>query len=477
MRSLSRVLLGIGLVLAGARPVEAQGDADVFPPTVPVRTAAEALQFLLDMNIKPGGPLRDDGALIAGVLAGQSLTFPVGSSAGAFTTRELTAFGPEPVEVSATGSFGPLFAERGRTGGRGNFSLSLGFQHVVWGSLAGEGLQDFDLSSRRVYRNDEPTGREGTVDEFGVDIDYRTDVALLTATYGVTDYLDVGLATPFISNRVAGTKRLLRARPQEGPEVVYVQAVSGESSGLGDLVVRAKMNVFPAPFQTRKGRAYGEPLGGSQFAVALDWRLPTGRTADLYLDCPAPPCPGGRTQAVPELGLGVQAVKLSGFWSAEGRRLSPHVNVSHLWVPPYKCARDECLGAIFDLDEVNGTQDTKDQGRSNEWTVVAGADYQLVPYRVTIGMDVVGRQLVRAGQFGVGDSRVVFRPSGAAETSVVTEVESRHGNVNSAMGVAGLKARVASRWVVGTHVMFPIAGRGLQPKIGWVASVERAIGR
>jgi hypothetical protein len=180
---------------------------------------------------------------------------------------------------------------------------------------------------------------------------------------------------------------------------------------------------------------------------------------------------------VPDLGLGVQGLKLSGFWSAEGGRLSPHVNLSYLWLPPYSCGGDDCLGAIFRLDTLNGTQDTKNQGRSNEWTAVAGADYQLVPYRVTIGMDVIGRQLVRAGQFFMGPSRVVFREGGAPEGSVGTEVESRHGNVNSAIGVAGLKARVASRWVVGTHVMFPMGGRGLQPKIGWVASVERAIGR
>jgi hypothetical protein len=335
MRARLLVLVVTALALS-PRPGSCQEPAS-FPPRVEARSAAEALQILLEANIEPGGPLRGDGAAIAGLLAAQSLTFPVSSSSGAFARRELFGFGPDPITVSASGSFGPLFAERGMTNGRRNFSLTLGYQRNVWGTLADSRLRGYELLSRRVYRNDGPRGAAGTVDELGADIRFTTDVLVLAANYGVTDYLDVGVSVPALRSSVRGTKRLLRTRPQREGELVYAQEVRGTSTGIGDVVMRIKTNVVPFP-RIRGGRRSqrGSDAPGSRstryprahVAVGADWRLPTGATAELFFDCRRPPCAGLDAKDVPDIGLGQSTSKLAAMASLELGRLSPHFNIA-----------------------------------------------------------------------------------------------------------------------------------------------------
>jgi hypothetical protein len=47
-------------------------------------------------------------------------------------------------------------------------------------------------------------------------------------------------------------------------------------------------------------------------------------------------------------------------------------------------------------------QDAKGQDPSNEWNVIGGFDYQMQPFRSTLSVDVIGRQLIREGQFYEG---------------------------------------------------------------------------
>ena len=199
--------------------------------TAPFRaaSASEALQVLLDRNIAPAaGPLTGDGATIAGVLAGQSLTFPMASSSGAFVTVNLHGFGPA-IPVSTSGSFGPLFAERALTNGRGNLSLSINFQHKTWRSMAGINLRDFALKGRSVFRHEVDGSPAGTAEEFAADIDFQTDVLVLAANYGVFSFLDAGVSVPYVRSTVKGVKQRVRTIP--GGDVEY----SGETTGQREL--------------------------------------------------------------------------------------------------------------------------------------------------------------------------------------------------------------------------------------------------
>lgn len=446
--------------------------------SVVATSAAEALQYLLDRNIQPSaGPLTGDGATIAGVLAGQSLTFPMASSSGAFVTVPLPGFGPS-IPVSASGNFGPLFAERGLTNGPGNLSLSFHYQYKVWRSVSGINLRGFDLSGRSVFRNDSGDLPEGTVDDFAADIDFRTHVVVFAANYGVFRFLDVGVSLPYVQSTVKGTKVGTRSIPR-GPSVVRAkQEVSGTSRGVGDPIVRVKARIESLGLPGTK-RFLSDTL---QVAAGYDLRIPTGKTATLVLDCARPPCAGADTQEVPDIGLGQMTQKWSLFVSSEVGRLSPHANLSYVRVPSYACSErrfgsnGRCRGTIFEIDPINGNQDAKNQNLSNEWNATIGVDYQLRPFRSTISADVIGRQLIRAGQFFDGPARLVFRDSGPSQT-ISTRVESRHGNVNTAVGVIGAKVGVHRRWVIVGNLLFPLNSAGLQPTTAWVIGLERALTR
>jgi hypothetical protein len=102
----------------------------------------------------------------------------------------------------------------------------------------------------------------------------------------------------------------------------------------------------------------------------------------------------------------------------------------------------------------------------------------VIPFKATISVDVIGRQLIRAGQFYEGPARVVLRNGGLEpDLSVTTQVESRHGSVNSLLGIIGGKLGFRRRWVINGTLLFPLNSQGLQPNLTWVVGLERAFTR
>lgn len=476
--------VALSLMLVPAGISEAQT-----PESVQTGSAAEALQFLLDRNVTPGGPIGGDGATIAGVLVGQSLTFPISSSSGAFALRRLWTFGPGNLGVSTSGSFGSLFGERADTNGRGALSVGASFQRKHWDSLSGLGFRSGDVTTRAVFRTDVPgQGVAGTVDQKTADVDYRTDVFVLAVNYGLFDWLDVGLSAPWIDATVDGVKNHIRTPPgvAEGTEISS-QRVAGSSTGIGDVIVRLKGRLFPfvasqpSPAMLESDAAVRSPWNAIKLAGGVDLRLPTGRTAELSLDCSSPPCPGGQTQEVPDLGIGAFTTKVLFIVSGDVRRFSSYVNVSYLWVPSYECDgrfsdNNRCKGAVFEMDPLNHAPDAKNQGLSDELSVTMGATYQVIPYRATVSFDVIGRRLIDAGQFYQGPARVVIRDSGVLSASVSTEIESRPGDVNTFVGVVGTKIGFNRRWVASTSLLFPLNRQGLQPAPTLLVGIERSLG-
>lgn len=467
------------VVFTAAVPVAAQEETTA----IRVGSAAEALEVLLERHLEPpAGPLTGDGATIAGVLAGQSLTFPMASSSGAFVTVPISGFGPREIRVSASGSFGPLFAERALTNGRGNLSVGVHYQHKTWRSISGINLRGFELKGRSVFREEvrrrsPPGGPEGTVEEFAADIDFRTDVFVLAANYGLFSFLDVGISLPFIRSTVKGVKEYTQSIPRGPTRTFYRQSVTGISQGWGDAIVRFKYRVGSSG--TDGNSLWSEKL---QTAVGYDLRLPTGDMAQITEECPRPPCVGGPTREVPDVGLGQTTHKFSVFTSSVFGRFSPHANVGYVVVPSYACSArtygtgGRCRGTIFTHDPLNNIQDAKNQNLSNEWNVTTGLDYQMQPFRSTLSIDIIGRQLIGAGQLYQGPARLMVGDGGPSQ-SVSTRVESRHGNVNTLVGVVGAKVGVRQRWVVVGNVIFPLNSAGLQPNAAWVIGLERAFAR
>ena len=78
---------------------------------------------------------------------GETTTFPTGTSAGGFTwTFDDTLHVP----VRRSRSFGPMFAERPFTTGKGKLNVGAAFQHTTFSSVGGRPLTDLEKSATYV---------------------------------------------------------------------------------------------------------------------------------------------------------------------------------------------------------------------------------------------------------------------------------------------------------------------------------------
>ena len=255
------VRLGIAAVclLAGAvAAAHAQDQPESAPERTPVR---EVLSFLLtNQAVATGDFVKDTEATaiaadaVARLLQAELTTLPLGSSSAGFTYR----LNPQLGTVErASQSFGPLFAERSVTAGRGQWSVGMTLQLANYSEL-----NDIDLDSGFVtianQFRDEPQAFD--VETLSLDIQSRTVTFLGTA--GLTDWLDVSAAVPVVSLALEG----YRINNYRGQQLLQASGAA-EATGLGDMAIRAKVRLYGA--------------SGTGLALVGETRLPTGREEDL----------------------------------------------------------------------------------------------------------------------------------------------------------------------------------------------------
>lgn len=97
---------------------------------------------------------------VSGQIGSQLSSYPLGSSAGGFTY----GFDPTLGTFSrTTETFGPAFAERAATAGKGRFSVGMNYLHASYDTLDGQGLEDGDIKFNLFHqRLTPPSYVEGT---------------------------------------------------------------------------------------------------------------------------------------------------------------------------------------------------------------------------------------------------------------------------------------------------------------------------
>lgn len=255
------------------------------------QSMTDVLTFLLtNRSIATGDFVRDEQAAAEAVDVIERFftldlsTLPATPSAGGFSYRLEPTLG---TVVRSSESFGPFFAERSLTAGRGQASLGVAYRSMAFGALDGRELRDGTLISTASSLRGDST----PFDVETVSLRIRTDTMTVTGNYGVTDRWDVGAAVPIVRVTLDGR----RVDNYRGSEVVQASG-SASASGLGDVVLRTKFNVWRH--------------GASGVAVAGDARLPTGDEADLL--------GAGRLSVTPRL-----------IGSYEGSRLGLHGEVGY----------------------------------------------------------------------------------------------------------------------------------------------------
>ena len=354
---------------------------------------------------------------------------PTGSTSGGVTFR---FEGGAPVKTST--SAGPIFAERAQTLGRGRGLVGVGRNVFHFSTLRGVPLNNIELFF--THQNvdfegcDETAGGDCTlmgipnlendIMQFKLDLDLNVQVTSLYATYGVFDWLDLGVVVPLISTKLHGesTAQIIPfggtsaahffAGTTTDPELSATRLVDGSSFGLGDVSARMKISVHQS--------------ARSSFALLGDARFATGSAEDL-------------------LGSGQFAARGMAIVSGAIGPVSPHANLGYA----YRAGADQ-------NDAVLAT---------------AGFD-QLVAEHVTLAADIVS-------ELQVGRSNLTIPPTVQYDypfrrTVVPTSIPDIRDDIVS--GSFGFKFTTTNGFTIVTNALIPLNRGGLRSDVIYTAGVE-----
>ncbi|HET7746558.1 MAG TPA: hypothetical protein VFM29_04600, partial [Vicinamibacteria bacterium] len=198
---LARVVLLSVLALAPTGTARAQEAPDglaglllrFFSPANPVvlRDNGHAAHFVSQPNAQATLQSLNRG------IATQLSTFPLGSSSAGFTYTFDPALG---VFNRSTETFGPVFAERPITAGKGKFSFGVTHLRATYETFEGQDLRDGDIKLYLVHEDFNLDNTrltfwfEGDIIESSLSLDLRNDTTVFFANHGIGERFDVGIA-------------------------------------------------------------------------------------------------------------------------------------------------------------------------------------------------------------------------------------------------------------------------------------------
>ena len=374
-----------GLVLMAASPVSGQ--------TMAAGTSlVESLK-----NI--GGPLGSSTgmAALASLASLEVSTAPLGTSTGGFT------FTFDPLlrmQKRSASSFGPAFAERSLTTGRGKVSVGFNWLPATYQTFDGQDLRNGEFRPAKNVRGFAPAP-DVNYSSLAVHLSSTTLVAYAHA--GVTDDFDLGVAIPWVRVSLDANGGLFNGI---GINIAPASIPETTSSGIGDIAIFGKY------------RVWRQPQGGA--AVGVELRLPTGDKNEMR-------------------GLDVTRTLISGIWSQPGT-VSPHANIGYeFWSASVPVYAD---GSVF----------VKDQ-----FKYAVGIEITAHPL-ATVVVDLVGRRVRHGGAVGYETfpgpnnssiDALVALPEGITQTSLVPGVKINiwrqvllTGNLLTSLSNKGLRDKV-----------------------------------
>ena len=242
------------------------------------------------------------GSFLVNWMTADASSTPIASTGGG---RSFRFVGGVPVEDRA--SPGPIFGERASTLGRGAVLAGVGFTGVQFSKVRGVPLDGLHLT----FTQANPSLATADAIDVRESIDYQMSETALFATVGLLDRLDVGVVVPVMQARLrgestahvlagsAGASSTVLGGSASAPLLSTQQSIAGRASGIGDIALRAKVNLIDRP--------------AAGFAILGDVRLPTGDAANL-------------------LGSGAFSARVLGVYSGRYGALVPYVNAGYMHV-------------------------------------------------------------------------------------------------------------------------------------------------
>ena len=407
---------------AGQEPLFLAGSGD---PNNPASLQAHGEHFIPSSSAENASLI----GLISDALGASIGSIPIGSTSGSETFHFV---GGVPSRTST--SAGPIFAERAQTLGRGKALVGISRTAFRFATLRGVDMHNIDITF--THQNVDFPGcdaqfgddcskygvpvLENDAMDFRLSMDLDVAVTSMYVTYGVTDRIDVGLVVPIVQADFRGESNA-QIMPFGGTTVVHyfagtpqnpVLAASrqslGSAAGLGDVAVRAKLNVRESP--------------EASVAVLLDARFPTGSEEDL-------------------LGSGKFAGRALAIINTTRGDFSPHINVGYLH-----------HGGTQQNDAVLGT---------------IGFDQRMAE-KFTLAADLVTE--LQVGDSKLKLPELVAYDAPFRRTLTPTNIPNiRDDIVNGSFGV---KAAPARNTIIVLNTLFPLNRGGLRPNLVYTAGVE-----
>ena len=185
-------------------------------------------------------------------ISAQIGAIPFASAASGFAFRydeDLGTF------VQVAESFGPIYAERSETIGKGRFNANLSFATFRYNEFLGDDLDNLLVSTlheaETIPPQDVRTSFELDTVDINMDMDIRINALVFAGTYGLTDRFDVGILIPFsnVDMDIDAHASVIKSPDNPIPVDVHTfeggpelpnDSASGSASGLGDIWLRAK---------------------------------------------------------------------------------------------------------------------------------------------------------------------------------------------------------------------------------------------
>lgn len=324
--------------------------------------------------------------------------------------------------VRTAESSGPVFGERGPTLGRGRLLAGANVSGIAFRTMRGVPLRDLELTFTHEDVQQPGLGDSPFENDF-IEVRAALDVKLLVTsvylTYGLFDRVDVGVVVPVVHASVDGSADA-EIIPFGAPAVHFFSGTpddpvlsahshsSGSATGLGDVSLRAKVNLNSSPH--------------GSFSLLGDVRLPTGREEDF-------------------LGAGAWAARALGVFSARFGVFTPHVN-----------------GGVFYRSAAS---------QNSTLLATAGFD-QLLATWATFAFDVISEWQLGASKLTLPQPVTITRPF--VRTIQPTNIpEGRDDVVNASVG---LKLRTDSGTTGLVNVLLPMNRGGLRATAIWTVGLE-----
>lgn len=354
---------------------------------------------------------------------------PIGATSGGQTFQFV---GGVPVATST--SQGPVFAERAQTLGQGRVLVAATVNVFHFKQVRGVGLHDVELNF--THQNVDFPGCDsifgGDCSLYGIPnlendfiqmrlgLDLNVTSTVFVLTYGLRDWMDVGVAIPLVSTSLRGTSEA-QVVPFGGPAAVHFfsgtpsdpgltasRFVEGSATGVGDISARMKVRL-----------AQGER---SAFAVLADARFATGSEADF-------------------LGSGHTAIRGLGIVSARFGAFSPHANVGY-------------------VHHFGGLQ-------SDAVLATGGFDHAMAPW-ATLAVDVIAELQAGASKLTIPDPVTLEVPF----TRTITPTNIPNGRDDIVNASVGFKLVAAPGLMIVANALWPLNRGGLRPDAAWTAGLE-----